>query len=348
MLVTNLARLGISSVEMNGISGGSIVAANASARVLRLTTESGYDFLWMNKGIESLKEDDLYTDEGWLNLGGDRIWIAPECEIHVSDTSRWSETHRVPTEMDPGDYAIARTESGVEMRSEFALYNHRLKCEFGLSVSRIVEPSANPLKDLRSDSDLLDAEYVGYHQKSEISLKSSPLAGLKVGIWHLAQVPAVGEIIVPVTVTKSPKVYFGPEGSDGLKVGTSLVRLSVDASRYFKIGVKAGYSYGRSAFARQDSNGAWTLLVRNFGVDPSAEYVDYPADDQEDRGYAIQCFMDDGSLGSFGEVEHHAPGIGSGLGKASQIDECDTWGFRGEKKTIERIGETLLGRAISL
>jgi hypothetical protein len=191
-------------------------------------------------------------------------------------------------------------------------------------------------------------EYVGYHQKSELRLLSGGVSDLRIGIWHLAQVPAVGEIFIPLTVTANPRVYFGPENADGLKVDAGLVRLKVDASKYYKIGIKAAYSIGRSAFARQDTDGAWTLLVRNFGVDPSSDYVDYPAEDFNDRGYALQCFTDDGSLGSFGEVEHHAPGIGNGAGVSVRADECDTWGFRGEKKTIERIGELFLGRKIVL
>ena len=56
---------------------------------------------------------------------------------------------------------------------------------------------------------------------------------------------------------------------------------------------------------------AWSLVVRNFFVNPSGEYVDVQRHDPDDCGYAFQmCRVDEAEFGSFCEMEYHAPGLG--------------------------------------
>ena len=90
-------------------------------------------------------------------------------------------------------------------------------------------------------------------------------------------------------------------------------------------------------------NAQWNLVVRNFQVNPSGEYIDAPWDDPDDLGYAFQAYNDEGTLGSFGELEYHTPAIGGEAGSDFFADRSQVWAFEGEQARVLAIAEQLLG-----
>ena len=74
---------------------------------------------------------------------------------------------------------------------------------------------------------------------------------------------------------------------------------------------------------------AWSLVVRNFFVDPSGEYVDVPKDDPADLGYAVHAVNVLSALGDFCELEYHAPALGHDPRNAESTDVSQVWAFRG-------------------
>jgi hypothetical protein len=108
-----------------------------------------------------------------------------------------------------------------------------------------------------------------------------------------------------------------------------------------KIGVRAAATTGRVGY-RYGSGDCSTLIIRNFVVDPSGEYVDVPWDQPEDLGYSVQACNVNSRWGEFSELEYHVPAIGAGTGRTSCEDVSQVWGFRGPAEAIDQVMAALL------
>jgi hypothetical protein len=96
-----------------------------------------------------------------------------------------------------------------------------------------------------------------------------------------------------------------------------------------------GYLYSKA--------GKWCLIIRNFAVNPSGEYVDVPWNDANNCGFSTQACNVNSSLGQFSELEYHIPAIGHGTGRTRCDDETQVWAFRGSKTEISRVCGLLVG-----
>lgn len=342
-LSTLLTKYGLTTAEVPGTDGGAILAVNAGARVLRLTGKSGHDFLWMHG---ALKEGDLPQQlglKGWLNLGGDRTWIAPEADLFIRDLSDPWNTYEMPVSFDPGKYEISRDGSTVRMTSTFDVTNYRLASQATLSLEKVITVVSNPFHGGDDAADILSAEYIGYDQTTTLTLLSGIKPGVRFGAWHIAQLTPPGEMLVALTDMPKLHTYFGDRNSRQTRVDGRLLRFAVDSTELRKIGVKADFVTGRIGYLKELDDGSVTLIVRNAHINPSAKYVDTPWDDLDDTGYAVQCFSADAASGGFAEMEYHAPGIGDGTGTVSITDRSQLWAFRADSQAIARIAKRLLG-----
>jgi len=338
-----LKRHGHASAELPGVDGGSVLVCAAGARVLRLTGPSGHDFLWLNNAFLEGKGDDLLGTPGWRNLGGDRTFIGPEPDYYIRDFGDPWGSFVVPREIDPGSYAVRADDGQATMSSRFSLTNYRAGATAEVEVVKSITVAGDPFHQAATDDRRsLDVEYVGYEQVTTIARLSAPAPKVRLGLWHLTQVRAAGDILIPVTDDSPPRDYLSNTGPDKFTVEPGLVRFRVDAASMQKIGVKACSSIGRMGYLKQEADGAWTLLVRNCLVNPSAVYLDPPWGDLDDLGYCLQAYNDDSALGDFGEMEYHSPAIGGDTGLPLCTDISQLWAFRGEEGMIRRIAKRLL------
>ena len=127
-----------------------------------------------------------------------------------------------------------------------------------------------------------------------------------------------------------------------LIVDEHLVRYRMRAAGAHKLGVRAVSVTGRVGYLHDCGNGRWSLIIRNFFVNPSGEYVDVPWGDTEDMGYSTQACNVNNEMGSFSELEYHVPAIGRATGRNSCEDAAAVWAFRGPLDEIRLIGQTLL------
>ena len=84
------------------------------------------------------------------------------------------------------------------------------------------------------------------------------------------------------------------------------------------------------------------VIIRNFIVNPSGEYIDVPWKDTEYKGFSTQACNVNSNLGSFSELEYHVPAIGRATGQECCEDAASVWAFRGPLDEIRLIGQTLL------
>ena len=122
-----------------------------------------------------------------------------------------------------------------------------------------------------------------------------------------------------------------------------LVRYRMRAKGEHKIGLRGVAMTGRVGYLYPAGDGESALIIRNFFVNPSGEYVDVPWRETANFGFAIQACNVDSGLGSFSELEYHVPAIGGGTGLTSYEDVSQIWAFRGRAESIQAIAALLLG-----
>lgn len=333
-----LAALSFPALEIPGSEGGTILAAAAGGRVLRLTGPRGADFLWLHPDLAQGNAVPADPASGWRNLGGDRTWIAPEYDLFAQDPADPWNTYRVPSSFDPGSYEIGRDAAGIGMSAECTVRNHRLKAEGRIRVEKHVEARPRPPEA----KDAADVEYIGYGQTTTLRLLDSTSPVLRLGLWHLAQLPSPGEMLVPTHRPAHPRIYFGSADDGQIAADDGGVRFRANGRKSCKIGIRADAVTGRTGFVRRYEDGSAVLVVRDAVVMPQKTYVDPPWDNLEETGYAIQCFSA-GAAHSFAELEYHCPAVGNGAGADTYTDRSELWGFRGDAAAVAALTEQLLG-----
>jgi hypothetical protein len=112
-----------------------------------------------------------------------------------------------------------------------------------------------------------------------------------------------------------------------------------------KISIRGVSVCGRVGYVHRTGRNC-ALIVRNFAVNPSGEYVDVPWTETDYFGFAVQACNVNSALGSFSELEYHIPAIGKPTGRSRCDDEAQIWAFRGPQAKIASVCKLLLGVAV--
>lgn len=346
-LITNLERIGKPTVSCPCPEGGMVLVLPHGGRVLGLfSPASNENLFWTHpalKGVESARA--FYNGSDWQNSGGDRTWLSPEIDFffpnYPSLDGYWQ-----PRELDPGKYQVIQNSEGVHLVNRLTCTLSRMKATVDLEISKSISAAANPLRYERDADELANLAYVGYTQRTSLRImEGHTQTPTPIGLWNLVQLPHDGELLVPTFCRNQPKVYFGQISEDDLSVTDRLVRYRMRAVGEHKIGMRAVATTGRVGYLRS-SAADWTLVVRNFFVNPSGEYVDAPWTDAADLGYSVQACNIDSPLGSFSELEYHIPAIGQGTGRMSCDDGSQVWAYRGPRELILAAARILLSTDI--
>ena len=344
-LSRNLEAAGYPLIKLKGREGGSIFILPYGGRVLGIfTASSRRNFFWVNPELaEADKTEEFFKSPNWKNSGGDRTWVSPEIDLFIRDPENTLDTYEVPESIDPGNYSVNCSEKEIQMKNEAEVVVHRLKKKCRIELSKTIRTIQNPLRhETGFNSMFKKVEFIGYEQETTLEMVGSPDKDIQLGIWNLIQVPAGGEIIIPTLFKSQPRNYFERTGPSRLKVESNSIRFVIDGKSRHKIGVKATAAMGRIGYFSLLDKDETTLVVRNFSVNPSGDYIDVPWDDPDDFGYAVQCYNDDGKIGNFGEMEYHVPAIGKGTGLSKCIDYSQVWSFRGDKEAVLEVSRLFL------
>ena len=361
-LQQSLTAVGRPSYILETSDGTRLLVLGFGARILGLFAP-GLDenFYWTNPAFnEPASAKNLFNgnDRGdWPNTGGDRTWIAPELDFYYPDypdLGRWV----VPAAMDSVEHEVIQPQADrIALRRTMSLKSGSQNCHVEFEMSKWIEPAANPLRlvDRQWAVKFAGLKYAGYTQRTQLSqigpatqlAPNSPIGGrpIEAGIWNLIQLPHGGEMIIPTYQRVEPKIYFGEIPGGRLVAEDRAVRFKMDFEGQQKIGLQAASLTGRAAYFRQHDGNHSSLVIRNFFVDPSGDYIDTPVEDTNDRGYAFQACNICNSLGQFSELEYHAPAFGH---SRSDTDKTSTevsqvWAYFGPAEAIQTVSRYLLG-----
>ncbi len=343
-LVDVLGSVGKSTELLRNPDGSTVLVLPYGGRVLGLFAPGGDEnFYWTHPALQSAESArQFYESDEWQNSGGDRTWLAPEVDIFFPNFPN-KDTYWQPRQLDPGDYRVSRTEGDLQLVNRLSVMLSRSKREVDLEITKSVSPAPNPLRYEPGWDESGGVAYAGYTLRTSLTLLGTGAeATPAVGLWNLVQMPHGGDLLVPTYVRAQPKVYFGSIGDEDLIVDDHLVRYRMRAAGEHKIGLRAVATAGRVGYIHPTEGGQWSLIVRNFFVNPSGQYVDVPWDDPEDMGYSTQACNVNSALGSFSELEYHVPAIGHGTGQVRAEDVAQVWAFRGPLEAVQLAARLLL------
>lgn len=349
LLTDVLSSSGQVPIALRTAQGGSALILPHGGRIIGLFTRSGGDnTFWVNPRLAAPESaPEVLASTTWVNTGGDRIWVGPEVDTHLGDLNDPWSTYLVPRQVDPGTYTAIQTQDGVRLNltATVPLYRQHSTCQ--VEISRSIRLLANPLRHEPDVSAWLDqVHYVGYEQSTTLNLLSPSDGTAAIDLWSIMMLPASGWMIVPTLGPTAVRDYMQPPVPEYVRHGLRAVLLRIDGARRYKIGLRAIHLVGRAGYLRQTAENCWTLVVRNFQVNPSGDYIDPPWDNVTEWGYAFQGYNDDGGYGRFGELEYHAPGIGGSSGELSSSDTSQVWAFEGRQENIYAVTDILLGEGV--
>jgi len=299
---------------------------------------SDENFYWTHTALETAESARaFYASDVWQNSGGDRTWLAPEVDLFFPNFPDMN-TYWQPRELDPGNYQVVQTDKGLQLSNRLTVTLSRTKQRVELEIVKSVSPAPNPLRYER-DIDLAGIEYAGYTQHTSLAIVGEGTA--RVGLWNLVQMPHGGDLLVPTYVRTTPKICFGTIPPEDLVVGDHLVQYRMRQTGEHKLEIRATATCGRVGYVYRTGN-KWALVVRNFAVNPSGEYIDVPWNDIGDLGYSTQACNVNSGLGCFSELEYHIPAIGKGTGRTRCDDAAQVWAYRGSADAMRGIINRLL------
>jgi hypothetical protein len=307
----------------------------------------GENFYWTHPALESAESArSFYESTDWHNSGGDRTWLAPEVDIFFPQYPNLDlSLYFQPRQLDPGNYVLEQDGQNVQMSNRLTLRLSRTDREVELGIRKSYSAAPNPLRYEPEWRSLGGLQYAGYAQHTSLFLLRADHAdepAVSVGLWNLIQLPHDGDMLIPVYQKPAVKVLMGSVSDEDLVLSDRLATYRMRAPGEHKIGLRAVIATGRVGY-RYASDGRHSLVVRNFFVNPSAEYVDVPWSEPKDLGYAIQLCNVNSALGSFSELEYHTPALTTSGEQRQYKDISQTWAFRGTQGQIDLIAKILLG-----
>ena len=324
--------------------GSRLLLLPYGARVLALFAPgSEENFFWTHPALASAESArSFFQANDWHDTGGDRTWLAPEVDVFFPNypTAVWS----VPTKLDPGFYAAVQPSPVLKFASEIAVTLSRSHEEVEARITKSWCPALNPLRYEPMWKELDGISYAGYTQETCMELFPGSDKSAQIGLWNLLAVPNGGEVIIPTHAKAEPEIYSGGVAPANLIVTDHLVRFRTQGEGIQKIGIRAAASTGRLGYLHRNRDG-WALIIRNFTVNPSGEYIDVPwqrSAASDALGFSTQACSVRTELEDYCELEYHAPAISIAASPLQSHDTSQVWAFCGPQDVIRKVGKCLL------
>lgn len=347
----------IDRLEENGLVYGVLALQNGVSAIVSqhggrvfgpFLTEDSESVFWTNDAFASPEAFGEFLRSGNWNIGGDRMWIAPEIQYHVPDRDDFWGSVFWPEQVDPGTYTLQQPAPGQWLLSQdMTLQAYNLASgQKELHLERLIRPVEDPLRNVRAYAELLDGvQYSGYEQV--VTLSEGKRDDIVSEAWSLTQLNPGGVLVIPASPRVEYTDYYEPVDDRLQTFHPGHVRLQITGDRQYKVGYKAAHVLGRLAYFNHIDDGPDDrhayLIVRNFFNNPSAAYAEEPDQKIGCRGHSIHVYNDDGNAGGFGELECNAQTIGGETGRSSSTDQLVLWLYVGAPDKVKEIGLHLLG-----
>jgi len=323
----------------------SIIISQRGGRIFGpFLSQESESIFWINSVFAQLDSFKEFLNSGDWNLGGDRIWIAPEIQYGVRDRTDYWGTISWPEQVDPGRYVLDQPKPDQwRLSQKMTLEAYNLASgQKELHLERLIQRVEDPLRNLSDYRDLMDGVlFAGYEQV--VSLSESKLDDIMSEAWSLIQLNPGGVLLIPASPRVEFTNYYEPIDESLQIIHSNHVRLKITGDRQYKVGYKAAHVFGRLAYFNHFDDGRAYLIVRTFFNNPSVPYIEEPPHLPGCRGHSVHVYNDGGDFGGFGELECNAQTIGGVTGRSSSTDQLLLWLYVGAADKVKEIALHLLG-----
>jgi hypothetical protein len=326
------------------LQNGFLVITQRGGRIYPFLDEDSPCLFWVNGVFAQTGDFKDFLDSGHWNLGGDRIWIAPEVQYSISDRNDFYGSFHLQEQMDPGNYQLESTAEGSwRLHQDITMDAHILASgQKQLYIDRLIHKIEDPLRFLDDYPTLIDGvNYSGYEQ--QVRLEEKVQDDIVSEVWSLIQLNPGGWLYIPALPYVEYTDYLAPVDEAFFKMHPHYVSLKITGDRNYKHGYKSSGVFGRLGYFRMLDGGEASLVIRNFFNNPSAHYSEEAAHIPGRRGHSIHVYNDDGGLGGFGEMECNGQTIGGASGRSAALEQLVLWIYTGDRENIREIALRLLG-----
>lgn len=294
---------------------------------------------------EAVKDPACYKkliDEKNWNIGGDRVWVAPEIQFNIRDRKHFRETLKTPVSIDPGNFTIEGDRNQVVLSQSMDLEScNTVQGRIHVEFKRRILKALNPLRKL-PDHDILmqGVSYCGFEQV--LDLKADSREEIYAESWDLLQIRPEGVLYIPMYMPLRGTDHYEPAGDCEYQAGHGMCLRITGSSRY-KIAYKSAVLTGRFGYLSDGRDQECCLIIMNYPNNPSAMYSEEPPLLEGDTGYSIHVYNDDGSSGGFAEMECNMQTIGKPTGLDHSIERIAKWIYTGDRQRLKAIARILLG-----
>lgn len=296
--------------------------------------DSNENFFWNNPRIYD--DAQALFKETWPNSGGDRCWLTPVCRFQFGRNNNDVRCH-LPWRIDPGYYDAMRVKGAMRLCNVGKVFLRQAGKKDSFGIERYPSWAENPLRHINEDW-TKELSYAGYTQKTVF--ESFACIENMLSAWNILQLPIGGIVYIPVYGGRSAICgSLGIKSTKFLEIEDGGIRIKTDKEREHLISIPAHMSTGRIGYIRQEEKN-WTLVIRNFNVNPSGEYLTCFSGSLKKPGFAVQFRSVSGDdTTSHVELHYHVPTNNSQV----IYDTSQTWCFRGSRSNIHRAAKCLLG-----
>ncbi len=318
-------------------NGFSLIVAQRGGRVFGPFWNEGESLTWINPALATTESFDAFRRAGQWNLGGERLWIAPEIQYNIRNRADFWGSHHVPPQMDPGQYTLEPGANQIVLKAEMRLPAYNLNSgTANLWLDREVRPGALPiLTDLPTN-----VSATSYEQRIALEeyYPSAPISQS----WLLTQLNPGGQLIIPCEAGAEGIRYFGDPTSDALKPQSGAFRINLTGQRQYKMGYLAEAMKGRMGYLNTLPDGQAYFLFREYLIHPQDRYAEEVPDQPSINGLVVHIYNDGGQFGANGEMEVSGPAIGGATGIRNNVDTFRMEVYRGSLPAIQSITEQKL------
>ncbi|MCF1711143.1 hypothetical protein L0V05_20250 [Tabrizicola sp. J26] len=254
----------------------------------------------------ALTEFDAALGSGQWNIGGERIWLAPERMFNFTDPQAMLETYRVDPALDPGTWQLQAEADGMVLSARMIVNRTDGGADMDLMISRRVVPlavsGASGIGPIRG----------GYRQS--ITVEGDP-EGPPVVPWLIRQVPLGGQARLSAKGSGAGQCVFGDPPPEALSPMDGQWCVPFGPRGFFKTTyARQSLGHGGLSYAMAGSSMASVLEFRPSLAAPR-DYPETLPRDPGGPGQAAALFRDDGRFGTYGELEMYGHRSGPAEGR---------------------------------